>query len=65
MYRNPEKPQQAAEVLRFFDWAYRNGDKMALELDYVPMPDSMVKQIESQWAQLIKDGSGKALWTGK
>jgi phosphate transport system substrate-binding protein len=62
MYKNPEKPQQAAEVLKFFDWAYKNGDKMALELDYVPMPDSMVKVVETQWANLIKDASGKALF---
>jgi phosphate transport system substrate-binding protein len=65
LYKNPEKPQQVAEVLKFFDWAYRNGDKMALELDYVPMPDSMVSQVEAQWASTIKDASGKALWTGK
>ncbi|HTO97472.1 MAG TPA: phosphate ABC transporter substrate-binding protein PstS [Myxococcales bacterium] len=62
MYRMPEKPQQAAEVLKFFDWAYKNGDKMALELDYVPMPDNMVKQIEAQWASSVKDASGKSLW---
>ncbi len=62
MYKNPEKPQQAAEVLKFFDWAYRNGDKMALELDYVPMPDSMVKVVEAQWANLIKDPAGKAIF---
>jgi phosphate transport system substrate-binding protein len=64
MYRNAEKPQQALEVLKFFDWAYRNGDKMALELDYVPMPDAMVKRLESYWTQ-IKDTSGKAIWSGK
>src|SRR5581483_10541509 len=33
---------KAKEVLRFFDWAYRNGDRMALELDYIPMPDAVV-----------------------
>jgi phosphate transport system substrate-binding protein len=65
MYKNPDKPQQAAEVLKFFDWAYRNGDKMALELDYVPMPESMVKIVESQWASMIKDSSGKPVFAGK
>jgi phosphate transport system substrate-binding protein len=64
MYKNPDKPQQSAEVLKFFDWAYRNGDKMALELDYVPMPQSMVDQIEKQWAG-IKDSSGKPVFSGK
>jgi len=58
----PEKPQQVAEVLRFFDWAYGNGDQSALELDYVPIPDSVVKQVQTAWATNIKDGSGKSLW---
>jgi phosphate transport system substrate-binding protein len=65
IYRTAEKPQQTVEVLKFFDWAYKNGDKMALELDYVPMPESMVKQVEGQWASAVKDGSGKALWPAK
>jgi phosphate transport system substrate-binding protein len=64
VYKSPDKPQQIAEVLKFFDWAYKNGDKMALELDYVPMPDAMVTRLEGYWAQ-IKDSSGKPLWTGK
>ena len=41
--KDPEKPEQAAEVLKFFDWAYKNGDKLAPELDYVPLPDSVVE----------------------
>ena len=60
--RSPEKPQQTAEVLKFFNWAYENGDKLALELDYVPMPDTVVKQVRTAWASSIKDPSGKALW---
>jgi phosphate transport system substrate-binding protein len=60
--KSPEKPQQVAEVLRFFNWAFANGDKLALELDYVPLPDALVKQIQSAWATNIKDTSGKALW---
>ena len=36
-------------MLKFFDWAYKNGGKMAEELDYVPMPASVVKQIEAVW----------------
>jgi phosphate transport system substrate-binding protein len=64
IYKNADKPQQTAEVMKFFDWAYRNGDQMALDLDYVPMPDSVVKQIQSSWTN-VKDGSGKAVWSGK
>ena len=62
VHKSPEKPQQVAEVLKFFNWAFANGDKLALELDYVPMPDTVVKQMQTAWAQNIKDASGKALW---
>jgi phosphate transport system substrate-binding protein len=64
IYRNAEKPQQTVEVMKFFDWAYKNGAKMALELDYVPMPDSVVKQVQSAWNG-VKDGSGKVVWSGR
>ena len=57
------KPQQGVEVLKFFDWVYANGDKMAQDLAYVPVPDSLVKLIEGAWAANIKDGAGKALWS--
>ena len=40
MHAKQDKPQNAAEVLKFFDWAFKNGQKMAEELDYVPMPDA-------------------------
>ena len=55
------KPENAREVLKFFTWAYKNGDKMASELDYVPMPDAVVSMVESTWKQ-IKDGAGKAVY---
>jgi phosphate transport system substrate-binding protein len=53
---------KAKEVLKFFDWAYQNGDRMALELDYIPMPDDVVKLVQSAWKSQIKDASGKAVW---
>jgi phosphate transport system substrate-binding protein len=62
VFKSPEKPQQVAEVLKFFDWAYANGDKLAAELDYVPLPDTVVKQVQAAWANTIKDSGGKALW---
>jgi phosphate transport system substrate-binding protein len=62
VYKNPEKPQQTSEVLKFFNWAFSNGDQMAAELDYVPLPDAVVKQIQTAWASNIKDTSGKSLW---
>jgi phosphate transport system substrate-binding protein len=39
MHKAQDKPAEAASALKFFDWAYKNGDKMAEDLDYVPMPD--------------------------
>ena len=64
MHKVQAKPQQGLESLKFFEWAFKNGAKMADELDYVPLPDSLVKLIHSSWSQ-IKNGSGQAVWTGK
>ena len=58
MYKVQDKPADAVAALRFFDWAYKNGDKTADDLDYVPMPASVKAQIEKAWAE-IKDASGK------
>lgn len=60
MHVKQDKPQQAAQALKFFDWAYANGDKMADELDYVPMPDNVKNVIRTQWGK-ITDGSGKSV----
>jgi len=55
MYKSPTDKAQSAEVLKFFDWSFKNGKKMALELEYVPLPDSLTKQIrERVWAQIEK-----------
>lgn len=60
MHQKQDKPANAAEVLKFFNWAYKNGDKTAQELDYVPMPDSTMAAIEKAWGD-IKDASGKPI----
>jgi phosphate transport system substrate-binding protein len=65
MHKLQAKPQQGIEVLKFFDWAYENGDRMAEELEYVALPDSLVKLIKSAWASSIRDAGGKALWTAR
>jgi phosphate transport system substrate-binding protein len=57
-----DKPQNAAEVMKFFDWAFKNGAPMAEDLDYVPLPNNLVTQIEASWKQDVKDGSGKMVW---
>lgn len=59
MHKVQDKPAQAAATLKFFEWAYKNGDATASNLDYVPMPDSVKAQILKLWATEIKDGSGK------
>ena len=63
VYRKQEKPEVGKEVLKFFDWAYRHGGKLAEQLDYVPMPTSVVKLVEETWKKEIKDTGGKAIWT--
>ncbi len=62
MYKAPQDAASSAEALKFFDWAYKNGDKMATELDYVPMPDSVVSLVQKTWAQTIQ-ADGKPVWT--
>ncbi|MCO5976695.1 phosphate ABC transporter substrate-binding protein PstS [Ideonella oryzae] len=60
MHKVQGKPEQAAAALKFFDWSYANGDKMAADLDYVPMPDAVKGLIRKEWAG-IKDGAGKTV----
>jgi phosphate transport system substrate-binding protein len=62
MHKVQEKPETAKEVLKFFDWAYAKGDKLASELDYVPLPEDVVKLIRAAWKVQIKDTAGKAVW---
>jgi len=59
--KQPPDPAAATAALQFFAWAYAKGDKMADELDYVPMPKKVVDEIEKMWASEIKDSSGKPL----
>lgn len=58
MHKMQKNPETAREVLSFFKWAYANGDKMAMALDYIPMPDSVVKLVQTEWKQ-IKGPDGK------
>ena len=60
MYKNQDKPAQAAAALKFFDWAYSNGDKMAVDLEYVALPESVKALVRKAWAE-IKDASGKPI----
>ena len=62
MYKQPSDPVAAAEVLKFFNWAYAKGGKMAEELDYVPMPSNVVNAVQKVWVSEIKDGSGRPIF---
>jgi phosphate transport system substrate-binding protein len=61
IYKEPQDVAASSVALKFFDWAYKSGGKMAEELDYVPMPDSVVALIENAWKE-IKDSSGKPVF---
>ncbi len=61
MHAKQEKPT-GVEVLKFFDWAFKNGQKMAEELDYVPLPPAVVALIAEAWKTQLKDASGTPLW---
>ena len=54
---DPKSADDAALALKFFDWAYANGDEMAAKLDYIPMPDAVVKDIKAEWAQVMGSDS--------
>ncbi|HEX2531390.1 MAG TPA: phosphate ABC transporter substrate-binding protein PstS, partial [Burkholderiaceae bacterium] len=62
LHKTQTDAAKAKETLKFFDWSYTKGASMAVELDYVAMPASVVTLIENAWKTQLKDTSGKALW---
>jgi phosphate transport system substrate-binding protein len=62
MHKQQADAAKGKEVLKFIDWAYKNGSGMATELDYIPMPASVVTLIENSWKAQINDSSAKAVW---
>jgi len=62
VYKTQDKVATGQEVLKFFDWAFSNGSKMASELDYVPLPENVQKLIRTSWKEQIKDAGGKTIW---
>jgi phosphate transport system substrate-binding protein len=54
MHKEPTDKAASAEAIKFFKWAFANGGKMAQELDYIPMPEPVVKLIEKTWSSDIK-----------
>jgi phosphate transport system substrate-binding protein len=61
VHAKQEKAETGREVLKFFDWSFKNGGKMAADLDYVPMPEAVVKQIQASW-KTVTDNSGKTVY---
>jgi phosphate transport system substrate-binding protein len=66
VYASPPDPAATGEALKFFNWAYSHGAQMAAELDYVPLPDGLIKQVRETWKAQIKgvpaiagNGAGK------
>ncbi len=55
MHKKSKDAAAAKEALKFFEWAYANGDKAAEELDYVPLPDSVVELIKKSWTGIVGD----------
>lgn len=62
MHKVQARPEIGREVLKFFDWSFKNGGAMADELDYVPMPELVVKLIQSTWKSQLRDASGKPIF---
>jgi phosphate transport system substrate-binding protein len=62
MYKNQANADKGLAVMKFFDWAFTNGDKAATELEYVPMPPAVETQIRNLWKAEVKGPNGQALW---
>ncbi len=62
VYKKPDDAATLGEALKFFDWSYKNGVKLAEELDYVPIPKPVVELVEKTWKESIKDGAGLPIW---
>lgn len=62
MHKTQGNPETAKAVLKFFDWAYVNGGKMAEALDYVPMPENVQQLVRTAWKSEIKDNKGNTFW---
>ncbi len=58
VHKSQDKPAQGAATLKFFEWAYNNGDKTAADLEYVPLPTSVKDLVRKQWATVV-DTAGK------
>ena len=62
VYRTQDKPDNAREMMKFFDWAFSSGDRMATDLGFVPLPVALKTQVREVWKSQVKDAAGRILW---
>ncbi len=60
VHASQDKPAQGAAVLKFFDWSFKNGNAAASQLNYIPLPASVITQVHAAWKN-VKDSSGKVV----
>lgn len=63
--KDPSNSKQTKEVLEFFNWAYKNGQQMANELDYVSIPESVIDMVKQTWQTSILDTNNQPVWSEK
>ena len=63
VYKQQANAANGAQVLKFFDWAYKNGDAMAASLQYVTLPPVVKDQIRKSWVENVKGANGKPVYT--
>ncbi|MFY8152615.1 MAG: phosphate ABC transporter substrate-binding protein PstS [Hyphomicrobiales bacterium] len=61
VHAKPEKPEEVGAALKFVDWAFKNGDKLALDLEYVPLPATVKDQVRASWKG-VTDPAGKPIF---
>lgn len=62
IHKVQDNAESGKEVVKFFDWAFSKGGKLASDLDYVPLPDKVTLLVRDAWKTQVKDASGKAIW---
>jgi len=62
MHRQQADALTGRAILKFFDWSYKNGAKMSEDLEYVHMPQAVIKLVQDNWKKELKDPSGQPIW---
>jgi phosphate transport system substrate-binding protein len=59
--KDPKDPARSANVMKFFDWAYKSGNQIAASLDYIALPDAVKDSVRAAWHNEIKTPDGKPI----